>query len=151
MIRRPPRSTLFPYTTLFRSLTATRALACSGPKSPVLGRTRGTTPCPHAATRFWRAGRVRASWDGILVLPHVGGGLDPGRGPLVADLFVENPGGFAASEPLRQVVAPTPGYQLDAQSYAALGHWLTGAVPARSARPSHTPRSRRARRRAASP
>src|SRR5437899_12009462 len=129
MIRRPPRSTLFPYTTLFRSLTATRALACSGPKSPVLGRTSGTTPCPHAATRFWRTGRVRASWGGILVLPHVGGGLDPGRGPLVADLFVENPGGFAASEPSRQVVAP--GYQLDAQSYAALGHWLTGAVRVR--------------------
>src|SRR3712207_6886282 len=26
MIRRPPRSTLFPYTTLFRSITATRVL-----------------------------------------------------------------------------------------------------------------------------
>src|SRR2546428_4264501 len=29
MIRRPPRSTLFPYTTLFRSRTALRKRACS--------------------------------------------------------------------------------------------------------------------------
>src|SRR5260370_25863177 len=29
MIRRPPRSTLFPYTTLFRSPTATSASTCS--------------------------------------------------------------------------------------------------------------------------
>src|SRR5947209_9195466 len=35
MIRRPPRSTLFPYTTLFRSLASAgklRALAITGPK-----------------------------------------------------------------------------------------------------------------------
>src|SRR2546425_9526829 len=31
MIRRPPRSTLFPYTTLFRSLPATLVLAGDGP------------------------------------------------------------------------------------------------------------------------
>src|SRR5438034_2268641 len=30
MLRRPPRSTLFPYTTLFRSLTAHRALKLGG-------------------------------------------------------------------------------------------------------------------------
>src|SRR5258708_40234762 len=29
MIRRPPRSTLFPYTTLFRSLIACRCVACA--------------------------------------------------------------------------------------------------------------------------
>src|SRR5262249_60871464 len=29
MIRRPPRSTLFPYTTLFRSQLATRGIRCS--------------------------------------------------------------------------------------------------------------------------
>src|SRR5437667_2679666 len=31
MLRRPPRSTLFPYTTLFRSLTSTPHTAASGP------------------------------------------------------------------------------------------------------------------------
>src|SRR3712207_7921078 len=30
MIRRPPRSTLFPYTTLFRSRSVLRAAACAG-------------------------------------------------------------------------------------------------------------------------
>src|SRR2546429_1875127 len=30
MIRRPPRSTLFPYTTLFRSVTVTAAIATGG-------------------------------------------------------------------------------------------------------------------------
>src|SRR2546429_3909218 len=47
MIRRPPRSTLFPYTTLFRSESA---LLCS---SLVLGwsRTRGPAFCPALANR----------------------------------------------------------------------------------------------------
>src|SRR2546429_5317714 len=31
MIRRPPRSTLFPYTTLFRSILARRCFSCHGP------------------------------------------------------------------------------------------------------------------------
>src|SRR5215204_6618580 len=43
MIRRPPRSTLFPYTTLFRSTTARRAVPAPGP-SPG-GHDRG--PHPH--------------------------------------------------------------------------------------------------------
>src|SRR3712207_8817661 len=37
MIRRPPRSTLFPYTTLFRSVA--RAPRAVGPRSPVPGLT----------------------------------------------------------------------------------------------------------------
>src|SRR6266567_7039429 len=32
MIRRPPRSTLFPYTTLFRSWSATRRRTAAGPR-----------------------------------------------------------------------------------------------------------------------
>src|SRR2546430_6299055 len=34
MIRRPPRSTLFPYTTLFRSRRARRGAACYAPTDP---------------------------------------------------------------------------------------------------------------------
>src|SRR5687768_18441442 len=41
MIRRPPRSTLFPYTTLFRSRTGT-GRTCSSPH---------TRPCPGPSTR----------------------------------------------------------------------------------------------------
>src|SRR5256885_7565160 len=40
MIRRPPRSTLFPYTTLFRSHISTRLRAkCGGCKARLAGRT----------------------------------------------------------------------------------------------------------------
>src|SRR2546430_7529688 len=43
MIRRPPRSTLFPYTTLFRSVLATLALAPAlGAQAPVPSSPRGT-------------------------------------------------------------------------------------------------------------
>src|SRR2546425_6971844 len=38
MIRRPPRSTLFPYTTLFRSVAATAGLARGGGGCRRLGR-----------------------------------------------------------------------------------------------------------------
>src|SRR5438034_5428578 len=38
MIRRPPRSTLFPYTTLFRSSQADRSLHAPGPAGRLLGR-----------------------------------------------------------------------------------------------------------------
>src|SRR5256885_6304462 len=53
MIRRPPRSTLFPYTTLFRS-TAARL----GP--PVRRRVRHREPPPHRGRAHRRADR-RAS------------------------------------------------------------------------------------------
>src|SRR2546426_8018334 len=47
MIRRPPRSTLFPYTTLFRSGGAPRALGRRGPvRSPGAGAT-ATEPGRH--------------------------------------------------------------------------------------------------------
>src|SRR3989441_9370676 len=40
MIRRPPRSTLFPYTTLFRSAQALRTALHGGPLSREVGRPR---------------------------------------------------------------------------------------------------------------
>src|SRR3712207_7282189 len=53
MIRRPPRSTLFPYTTLFRSGRSGRA-AATGPRSPrpALHRAaRGRLPLPARDVR----------------------------------------------------------------------------------------------------
>src|SRR5256885_3131434 len=43
MIRRPPRSTLFPYTTLFRSPTNP-----SSPRSPTATRPTSTPPTPRS-------------------------------------------------------------------------------------------------------
>src|SRR3712207_9237793 len=40
MIRRPPRSTLFPYTTLFRSLGVDYAGPAAGYRTPGMGRSR---------------------------------------------------------------------------------------------------------------
>src|SRR3989441_4203466 len=41
MIRRPPRSTLFPYTTLFRSLAATLSVYPDNSKVPRIGARQG--------------------------------------------------------------------------------------------------------------
>src|SRR3712207_7854514 len=55
MIRRPPRSTLFPYTTLFRS----RGRVAAAASTRATGRPRGRTRCgaPHLACRS-RRGRT---------------------------------------------------------------------------------------------
>src|SRR3712207_7956885 len=46
MIRRPPRSTLFPYTTLFRSAAASRPTDTSTGHSPWLSRLELRSPDP---------------------------------------------------------------------------------------------------------
>src|SRR2546426_3643295 len=62
MIRRPPRSTLFPYTTLFRSKSLTKA---SRPRFVLLG-----LPAPSVSSRpgslaiQWVTRRQRAKWLG---------------------------------------------------------------------------------------
>src|SRR5690242_21422971 len=62
MIRRPPRSTLFPYTTLFRSSTGTNSDVADGPPPPqgesgaTIARPSVWTPDGHALL-FSRAGR----------------------------------------------------------------------------------------------
>src|SRR3989442_4876919 len=59
MIRRPPRSTLFPYTTLFRSATAHRH---GTPRAPPCSRGRSRrTPCPPSATRDRKSTRLNSS------------------------------------------------------------------------------------------
>src|SRR3712207_8698122 len=47
MIRRPPRSTLFPYTTLFRSCVAVVFLAITGPMMWWKRRPKGTLAAPR--------------------------------------------------------------------------------------------------------
>src|SRR5260370_6298354 len=63
MIRRPPRSTLFPYTTLFRSGEDNRRCALSdlpSEISPVLP-SNAKSPCVHFAGRHRRWKRCRNS------------------------------------------------------------------------------------------
>src|SRR5256885_7954279 len=56
MIRRPPRSTLFPYTTLFRS-SGTSSPSCCGARSAA----RGRRPRARARARR-RGGSRRSAW-----------------------------------------------------------------------------------------
>src|SRR2546430_8431786 len=52
MIRRPPRSTLFPYTTLFRSsVTSSRSIACRACAGGVAGGASIAGPCPDRPPR----------------------------------------------------------------------------------------------------
>src|SRR5258708_29476687 len=66
MIRRPPRSTLFPYTTLFRSKVAVAALNPHAGEGGLLGpeeRTRISPGIALARARL-RASRIAATIDG---------------------------------------------------------------------------------------
>src|SRR3712207_8764030 len=65
MIRRPPRSTLFPYTTLFRSRRSVRPARRRARRRPVPADPRGAV---HPAAR---AGRTRGRGGGL-----AGGGPD---------------------------------------------------------------------------
>src|SRR2546425_5988702 len=51
MIRRPPRSTLFPYTTLFRSLPAPGRAGAVGNGGPARGVREPARPAAHRAGR----------------------------------------------------------------------------------------------------
>src|SRR5207249_10932552 len=60
MIRRPPRSTLFPYTTLFRSRASLRRAsarpACPARSAPWLWRRSGSSPAANRSARCgWRS------------------------------------------------------------------------------------------------
>src|SRR5256884_7054145 len=52
MIRRPPRSTLFPYTTLFRSLSVAQRQVRTRLRQASIRRFH---PCAHHRSRFWPA------------------------------------------------------------------------------------------------
>src|SRR5690349_23432317 len=55
MIRRPPRSTLFPYTTLFRSPDDDRLERVRQPVEPVVGRDDQNGPVPQVDPEAHRA------------------------------------------------------------------------------------------------
>src|SRR2546422_11617744 len=89
MIRRPPRSTLFPYTTLFRvpqeefHVGCPASLAADG----VIGRNNGSLCTVSVTTHHERGGEIEVnsdgSWcqsvrrdhDGTLTMCHCGGGV----------------------------------------------------------------------------
>src|SRR2546430_9687578 len=112
MIRRPPRSTLFPYTTLFRSLHAFVRLQH-------LRTHTEHEPLPHA----------RANWLPMRFARNEGGACDrlPHRGREVITVAEEHPKGLGphgtttVDDKLRQyatLLSPPPG------AWRVLGPWL---------------------------
>src|SRR2546422_4013256 len=70
MIRRPPRSTLFPYTTLFRSSSTSRPSTREGRPRP--GRISRRRPAPLLIPSAPLTNRIRRdSQDGPHLLPSV--------------------------------------------------------------------------------
>src|SRR5262245_64605858 len=65
MLRRPPRSTLFPYTTLFRSHLAVDDRIEQPEGSPAFGRRRGRRPDGSARPRDRKSTRLNSSHLGI--------------------------------------------------------------------------------------
>src|SRR2546430_56808 len=64
MIRRPPRSTLFPYTTLFRSSRRGGRPRSSTSRAPSCAKRRGSVsrcPCTQRSTAWSRAARPRGT------------------------------------------------------------------------------------------
>src|SRR2546421_2375190 len=75
MIRRPPRSTLFPYTTLFRSLNPTISKAGNSGASfyVVIYPDKSSSQPPHLAMEFSRNGQVLGSGSPELGQPDKDG------------------------------------------------------------------------------
>src|SRR6266487_4733281 len=104
MIRRPPRSTLFPYTTLFRSHGGTGPFAAAQDVGAL-------PPVPFPAGRAEPAGRVQrrepgqhelpAGWQVVSpveVVPAAAGVHSPGRGRLEDELPRAAPGERSAPD-----------------------------------------------------
>src|SRR2546423_11274410 len=60
MIRRPPRSTLFPYTTLFRSGNASRTVVAAPRRRQTLPISSPITPAPTTPSRLGTSGMASA-------------------------------------------------------------------------------------------
>src|SRR3712207_8164935 len=72
MIRRPPKSTLFPYTTLFRSHGGAAAAAGAGPATRLRGTSeRARSPLEPTVPRPPAPAPRRPSARGVEHLPHV--------------------------------------------------------------------------------
>src|SRR2546427_10423435 len=71
MIRRPPRSTLFPYTTLFRSPTGSSGMALSGRAARSVRLTRGLRQALQSASHQLQWGQTLLATVGATA-PFVG-------------------------------------------------------------------------------
>src|SRR2546427_10750682 len=80
MIRRPPRSTLFPYTTLFRSLVVIGAVAVAVPPWTAWSRTASRPALTFGERSAWVTDgrRLERSTTLVFTEPHPVTALNPG-------------------------------------------------------------------------
>src|SRR5256885_10221920 len=99
MIRRPPRSTLFPYTTLFRANGCLILFAPEAARSP----TPGAPPRPTLVLTGvnFETGRSILTRDSYMV-------LDAGAAPLVAKPHNRSQGGGHTASTGRKITNPRP-------------------------------------------
>src|SRR2546429_6319234 len=89
MIRRPPRSTLFPYTTLFRSQVRAVDLhhrAGAGSSGLVLDEGHGRIPIPSDLGAGFVVDRLTRGEAHVGLLPVLGAALEAAKAPLLARL-----------------------------------------------------------------
>src|SRR2546422_11691576 len=91
MIRRPPRSTLFPYTTLFRSTTTARAIALTATATDAAGSVTLVPRRSGVGELTLSGSGVRARLPVDVVLPATSVGAW-GIGALTAWLGANHPG-----------------------------------------------------------
>src|SRR2546426_3473494 len=77
MIRRPPRSTLFPYTTLFRSRRPARSVRSSRPSSTTSTRGSSDGRGPRSRSRCERRDRLIESGGERVIGPYLAFMADP--------------------------------------------------------------------------
>src|SRR3712207_784475 len=125
MIRRPPRSTLFPYTTLFRSLTEVlRGMTSPGKHEQWVEHLRTEEEAKRAAETHPVTDPVHPA--------AIYGALAP---RLDRDAVVVCDGGDFVSFAGKYVESYEPGCWLDPGPYGCLGTGLGYAIAARLARP----------------
>src|SRR5256884_3094570 len=87
MIRRPPRSTLFPYTTLFRSSGPLKRWKSSHTRKPRKSR---TSPAPRKK-KFWRLSKLHGFggtvFDGAVLLDRKSTRLNSSHGYISYAVF----------------------------------------------------------------
>src|SRR2546423_10300000 len=143
MIRRPPRSTLFPYTTLFRS-------AHAGVPDPARAARHAVHTCPRAAGEHRERGSLahrtaaRAPGSRVRELPRRGGRLGARQGAVARREEARGAGAVGTGGPAEQTAGdrapplPAAAAHAHAAGAARVGE-LGDAGGARLGRPSHRP------------
>src|SRR3712207_1923973 len=119
MIRRPPRSTLFPYTTLFRSSCASRSrdsLAKGGERTDLRSSSSRAFGSSSVTARWRHDMRAQASENGVSVRAYAGTtgvllgmNVEPDSRPGLLGFALERLDGSSGEKEWLKALVPFPG------------------------------------------